>query len=152
MSKFFFTNAGKADCVPLDSSGLGPKDWGRVWKYCSEKAQSPINIITHTALKNPDLRGLRFTSDNRDGKVSGILSNNGHAPTLSINKIKGTATLTGGPLGKRLYKLEQFHFHFGCKENRGSEHTLNGYSFSGEVRDVTFVLRRNRFYTKGGRH
>lgn len=96
----------------------------------------PINIHRRDVKGSPHLRGLRFNSDNRYGKVSGILSNNGHAPTLSINKIKGTATLTGGPLGKRLYKLEQLHFHFGCEESRGSEHTLNGDSLSGEVRDA----------------
>lgn len=69
--------------------------------------------------------------------VSGDLSNNGHAPTLKINKTVKTATLTGGPLGRSLYELEQFHFHFGCENDRGSEHTVNDKQASGEVPNVS---------------
>ena len=71
--------------------------------------------------------------DNIFGKVSGTLTNNGHAPTLTISKQLGTAKLTGGPLGKSVYKLEQLHFHFGCENNKGSEHTVDGQAYSGEV-------------------
>ena len=45
----------------------------------------------------------------------------------------GGAELTGGPLGDTKYEMAQFHVHFGCKNNRGSEHRLNGKRFSGEV-------------------
>lgn len=123
-----------SECVYLDQTGYGPDDWHIVWKHCSGRAQSPINIRTNTAPNDPHLGGLRFTSDNENGKVSGKLTNNGHAPTLAISKVKGTASMTGGPLGDGVYKLEQFHFHFGCKKDQGSEHTVNGDSYSGEVR------------------
>ena len=43
---------------------------------------------------------------------------------LTISKQLGTATLTGDPLGKSVYKLE--HFRFGCENNKGSEHTVDG--------------------------
>ena len=115
-------------------AGYGPDDWKEVSKHCSESAQSPINIDTSAVQKNPNLKGLSFTCDNREkGEVSGRLTNNGHAPTLSIDKSKGTATLTGGPLGDSKYQLEQFHFHFGCDDDKGSEHTVDGKAFSGEV-------------------
>ena len=123
-----------SECVYLDQTGYGPDDWHIVWKHCSGRAQSPINIRTKTAQNDPHLGGLRFTSDNENGKVSGKLTNNGHAPTLAISKVKGTASMTGGPFGDGVYKLEQFHFHFGCKKDQGSEHTVNGDSYSGEVR------------------
>lgn len=71
--------------------------------------------------------------DNIFGKVRGTLTNNGHAPTLTISKQLGTATLTGGPLGMCVYKLEQLHFHFGCENSKGSEHTVDGQAYSGEV-------------------
>lgn len=115
----------------------GPEDWKEVYPHCAETAQSPINIRTSTVKKNSDLKGLQFTCGNADGKVSGDLSNNGHAPTLKINKPGGTATLTGGPLGSSVYKLEQLHFHFGCVDSRGSEHTVNGKPTSGEVSDFS---------------
>lgn len=116
----------------------GPVDWKEVYPHCAEKAQSPINIRTSTVKKNSDLKGLQFNCDNADGKVSGDLSNNGHAPTLKIDKPKGTATLTGGPLGSNVYKLEQLHFHFGCLDDRGSEHTVNSKPASGELHLVTY--------------
>ena len=112
----------------------GPKDWNKVSAHCSETAQSPVNIDTSTVKEKPNLKGLSFAADNKRGKVSGILTNNGHAPTLKIDKPKGTTSLTGGPLGDSVYKLEQLHFHFGCDDDEGSEHTVNGQAFSGEVR------------------
>ena len=111
----------------------GPKDWKEVSAHCSENAQSPIKIDTSSVQEKPNLKGLKFTADNKDGKVSGTLTNNGHAPTLKIDKTKGTASLTGGPLGDSVYKLEQLHFHFGCDDDKGSEHTVVGQAFSGEV-------------------
>lgn len=130
-----------------DQTGYGPDDWHIVWKHCSGRAQSPINIRTNTAQNDPHLGGLRFTSDNENGKVSGKLTNNGHAPTLAISKVKGTASMTGGPLGDGVYKLEQFHFHFGCKKDQGSEHTVNGDSYSGELHLVTYNTKYPDFST-----
>ena len=83
--------------------------------------------------RDANLEGLRFTCDNRNGQVNGVLVNNGHAPTLAIDKPKGTASLTGGPLGDSVYKLQQLHFHFGCEDSKGSEHTVDGEAYSGEV-------------------
>ena len=77
----------------------------RVSEHCAEKAQSPVNIENCSPQQNPG--GLRFVCDSKTGKVKGKLSNNGHAPTLKIDKPSGTAKLTGGPLGRSVYKLEQ---------------------------------------------
>jgi hypothetical protein len=35
-------------------------------------------------------------------------------------------TITGGPYGTNTYQLAQFHFHWGCDNTKGSEHTING--------------------------
>lgn len=32
-----------------------------------------------------------------------------------------------------IYKLEQYHCHWGCSDSRGSEHTVDGQAFAGEV-------------------
>jgi len=40
--------------------------------------------------------------------------------------------LSGGPLGHK-YKLEQFHCHWGCSSAKGSEHTVDGIPYAGEV-------------------
>jgi len=119
--------------------------WKEDYPHCAGDAQSPIDIRTSTVKTSSDLKGLQFTCDNGNGKVSGDLSNNGHAPTLKINKTVKTGTLTGGPLGRSLYELEQLHFHFGCKNDRGSEHTVNGKRASGELHLVTYNTKYSNF-------
>ena len=49
--------------------------------------------------------------------------------------------LSGGPLGAEKYAFSQFHFHWGSGNGWGSEHTLNGFSYSGEVHFVTYNSR-----------
>ena len=112
----------------------GPKDWGHVSKHCDENAQSPIDIISQSVQKGSDLKQLKLSSNRKNGQIVGELSNNGHAPTLKTDKSYSTANLSGGPLGYSVFELEQFHFHFGCKSDEGSEHTFNGKALSGEVR------------------
>lgn len=117
----------------MNFTGYGPKDWDKVSIHCKGRAQSPINIDTSSTKRDSNLKGLSFTCDNKNGFVRGKIVNNGHAPTLNIDKTKGTCRLTGGPLGDSKYKLQQFHFHFGCENDEGSEHTVNGEAYSGEV-------------------
>jgi carbonic anhydrase len=47
-----------------------------------------------------------------------------------LKKITG---LEGGPLGNDLYRLEQFHCHWGENSDEGSEHTVDGKAYPGEV-------------------
>lgn len=111
----------------------GPGDWERAAPLCKGQSQSPIDIITSLAQVNSSYTSLVLTSDNVDGVVTGSLTNNGHAPTVLIDKSKGGVTLEGGPLGKASYVLQQFHLHFGCDSSVGSEHTVDGSSFASEV-------------------
>ena len=50
---------------------------------------------------------------------------------IHINKIK-LKTLEGGAVDGT-YTLKQFHVHFGCENNRGSEHAESGKRYSGQV-------------------
>jgi len=110
----------------------GPPDWHKGWEDCGHDHQSPINIDTSKVV-NKDYRDLKIAFDNQGGLVTGKLENTGHSPTLYIDKSKGTAEVTGGPLGDTIYTLNQIHVHFGCENSRGSEHTLNGKRFAGQV-------------------
>ena len=114
----------------------GPADWKNVSAHCVENTQSPINIKTDKIFMRmfPYLDGFHFIVDNVVGSVSGVLVNNGHAPTLVIDQSKTPAILTGGPWANKVYMLNQIHFHFGCDASRGSEHTVDGRVYSGEVR------------------
>lgn len=74
-----------------------------------------------------------------DGAVTGYLINNGHAPKMVVDKNQGGATVTGGPLGKNMFILQQFHFHFGCNSSSGSEHTFDGKTFASEVGRLIYI-------------
>ena len=110
----------------------GPPDWHKGWEDCGHNRQSPINI-NPSKVVNKNYPTLKMTFDNPGGLVTGTLENTGHSPTLTIDKSQGTAILTGGPLGDTTYTLQQFHVHFGCKNNRGSEHTYNRKQYAGQV-------------------
>lgn len=122
-------------------TAYGPKDWSHVSHHCVENAQSPINIDTvnrNNFQRFTYLRGFRFNVGNRWKSLRGILFNNGHAPTIKI--VAGSAILSGGPWGSAHYKLEQLHFHFGCASSwKGSEHTVDGMPYSGEVSGLTLL-------------
>ncbi|XP_078349321.1 carbonic anhydrase-like isoform X1 [Oculina patagonica] len=130
---------------------LGPKDWGLAAPLCTGQFQSPVDIITSSAQTNSSHSGLVLTFDNPDGVITGSLSNNGHAPTVTLDKTKGGVTLVGGPLGQTTFSLEQFHFHFGCENNVGSEHTVNGNSYPAEVgiyKSIDFLLNKQKSLNK----
>ena len=110
---------------------LGPPDWKDRYEDCGHRKQSPINIVKSETIKK-SFSPLKITFDNARGLVTGTFKNTGHSPELEIADSNG-ASLTGGPLGDKTFELLQFHVHFGCTNDRGSEHTLDEKRFSGEV-------------------
>ena len=110
---------------------LGPPDWKDRYEDCGHRKQSPINIVKSETIKK-SFSPLKITFDNAKGLVTGTFKNTGHSPELEIADSNG-ASLTGGPLGDKTFELLQFHVHFGCANDRGSEHTLDEKRFSGEV-------------------
>ena len=116
----------------------GPEDWPDLElekpNHCGKKRQSPINIKKSEVEEEDSYRRLKITFDNKRGLVTGTFENTGHSPKLIIADSSG-ASLTGGPLGNNKFELLEFHVHFGCVNERGSEHKLNGKQLSGEVSD-----------------
>lgn len=64
----------------------------------------------------------------------------GHSPTFTLND-KGTQ-ISGIPrFSTDIFELYNFHFHFGHSENDGSEHSVDGKKYAGEVyNDPSFCL------------
>ncbi|CAD1478911.1 unnamed protein product, partial [Heterotrigona itama] len=93
--------------------------------------QSPVNIETdrvesdHEALSSKPLRWKYPATASRK------LVNPGYCWRMDTDG-EGTF-LSGGPLMDDVYKLEQYHCHWGCSDSRGSEHTVNGQAFAGEL-------------------
>lgn len=54
--------------------------------------------------------------------------------------------LTGGPLDTDVYRLQQWHCHWGAKDGQGSEHTVDGRSFSGELHMVHWNTSKYRSF------
>lgn len=77
------------------------------------------------------------------------VSNNGHSVSLTIPKTPKDIIdvgerhpyIFGGKL-KNEYELEGLHFHWGDKNNRGSEHVLNDIRYPMEMH----IIHRNKRY------
>ena len=100
--------------------------------YCAGMRQSPINIVRSSVVTNPELVELKLW--NFDQYFNGTFINNGH--TVRFDLAPGSpAALFQNHMGT--YELQQFHFHWGDNDARGSEHWVNGEPTSGELHFVT---------------
>ncbi|XP_073248653.1 carbonic anhydrase 2-like [Porites lutea] len=131
----------------------GPGDWGKMAPLCSRQHQSPIDINISAAKTEKSYRGLVLNVEqNVGGAVTGSFINNGHVPTFHVNNKKGAVTLNGGPLGKILHILHQFHFHFGCNSSVGSEHRVDGKHFAAEMHLVFYNSLYETFQKAVSKH
>jgi len=61
-----------------------------------------------------------------------VLLISGHAPTFTLNDM-GTQ-ISGLPkFPTEVFELYNFHFHFGHNQHDGSEHSVDGRKYAGEV-------------------
>lgn len=105
----------------------GPDTWYNNYPiFSSGKRQSPIDIGTEYVDYDSSLSPIKI---NYKPEKHLHIVNTG----LSVRAdIKETSEISGGPLEGK-YRLEQFHFHWGSNSNKGSEHTLNGYTYASEL-------------------
>ncbi|KAK3750792.1 hypothetical protein QZH41_018649 [Actinostola sp. cb2023] len=115
----------------------GPADWGHVSKDCDDRSQSPVNIDTSKV----DIVGSGHVDRERvqfkelSSYAGGTLANNGHSLTFTVKE--GGMTFKN-PINGQNYELAQIHFHFGCDDSVGSEHTVDGKHYPGEMHLVLF--------------
>ena len=107
--------------------------WNTVqgWQ-CGGQRQSPININSNMLVMSGDLINLTLT--NFDQLYDGIFVNTGHSVQFIPNPGSPVATFQNH---RGTYELLQFHFHWGATSNEGSEHTIDGREYSGELHFVT---------------
>lgn len=66
--------------------------------------------------------------------------NTGHSIIFQAGNDSHVAVnITGGPLSYR-YRFHEIHIHYGMKDDKGSEHAINGYVFPAEVNFNLFSL------------
>lgn len=136
MILFFATRTIQATETDREWNYTDTEAWKQIegWS-CDGTRQSPININTASLEKDSRLIDL-VLGGNFDRPFTGKLSNTGH----TVEFIPDTETATFmNHMGT--YNLEQFHFHWGrSTAHLGSEHSVDGNKFSGELH---FVTRKN---------
>ena len=119
---------------------LSDKEWNytsqNAWKHvsgwsCNGLRQSPININLTNLVTNRKLVDL--TLWNFDQYYTGNYSNTGHSVRFDP-AANSPSALFQNHLGT--YEFKQFHFHWGQNITTGSEHQINGVSFTGELHFV----------------
>lgn len=99
---------------------------------------SPVDIITSTAIKASNLKQLQFLAYN-DKSIKSTITNSGHGVSITLpnTELDKRPQLSGGFL-ESAYVFENIHYHWGAKDYFGTEHFINGESFSLEGHMVTF--------------
>ncbi|XP_047366535.1 carbonic anhydrase-like isoform X1 [Vespa velutina] len=121
--------------------------WAQHFKFCAGKLQSPIALSSSKSipLSFPALEMIGF-HDLLPFPIT--LENDGHSVKLNINRTISRNQLPipyifGAVLKKgQTYEMESLHFHWGAKNNRGSEHTFNNVRFPMEMH----IIHRNAAY------
>lgn len=116
----------------------GPLTWHRKYPLALGPRQSPVDLRGSDARPDTTARPLHRRYNPQAGCS---LSNTGYGWKVQISGPTAPrkddlmfwfSELSGGPLSSR-YRLEQFHMHWGGYDNEGSEHTVDGQPFAGEL-------------------
>ncbi|KAI4582157.1 hypothetical protein MJG53_009682 [Ovis ammon polii x Ovis aries] len=110
-------------------SPLGPEHWCKLHPIANGNNQSPIDIKTSETKRDPSLKPLSISYNPATAKE---IVNVGHSFHVNFEDSDNRSVLKGGPLSES-YRLRQFHFHWGSTDDCGSEHLVDGATFSAEV-------------------
>lgn len=110
--------------------------------------QSPIDIDSKITLKI-DKYDEPFEINYHPVKEC-KLQNNGYTWQLKYPE-NDMSFITGGPMGDNRFKLQQIHCHWGTSVAHGSEHTVNGLPYSGELHLVHWNMTKYKSYQEAYR-
>ncbi|XP_028622374.1 carbonic anhydrase 1 [Grammomys surdaster] len=107
----------------------GPDQWSKLYPIANGNNQSPIDIKTSEAKHDSSLKPVSISYNPATAKE---IVNVGHSFHVIFDDSSNQSVLKGGPLADS-YRLTQFHFHWGNSNDHGSEHTVDGTKYSGEL-------------------
>ncbi|XP_016145841.1 carbonic anhydrase 12 [Sinocyclocheilus grahami] len=111
----------------------GEHNWSNNYPFCGGAFQSPIDFQTQLLRYDPNLPPIQVQNYNLSTKEQLTLSNNGHSVQLYLPSHMYISSLP------HRYSAAQLHFHWGSSNLlTGSEHTVNGKRFAGEMHVVHF--------------
>ncbi|XP_067133279.1 carbonic anhydrase-like [Centruroides vittatus] len=119
------------------SGKMGPENWDDDYPTCGGNRQSPIDIDVDQVKKDENLKLIKFFGYETHIKDA-ILENNGHTAQLTLKN--PVQSISGGGLNGT-YKFLQLHFHWGQKNDEGSEHTIEGSDYPLEMHLVHYNSR-----------
>ncbi len=121
--------------MPVDwgyKKNNGPDTWKNTFPLAtSGNRQSPIDIITDNIKLEELEKPLKWSYPIGCAQT---IANTGASWKIVM---EGNCTLSGGPLDGE-YQLWQFHCHWGSSDSRGSEHTVDGKEYPGEMHFVHY--------------
>ncbi|XP_072451917.1 carbonic anhydrase 7 [Chiloscyllium punctatum] len=107
----------------------GPSNWHKQFPFAQGDRQSPIDIVPAQAVYDASLTPISIFYS---ACTSLSIYNNGHSVMVEFEDCDDKTVVSDGPL-ENPYKLKQFHFHWGRRGSQGSEHTVDGKSYPGEL-------------------
>lgn len=121
-------------------SDNGPCTWCNEFPIANGKRQSPIDIVPENAEFDQKLANNPLIVSYRPETKAEAMN------TGKSVKVQATqqSEISGGPL-EGTYRLEQFHFHWGADNSRGSEHTINGAMYAAELHLVHYNTKYGSF-------
>uniref|UniRef100_A0A8C0IZC7 Carbonic anhydrase n=1 Tax=Chelonoidis abingdonii TaxID=106734 RepID=A0A8C0IZC7_CHEAB len=108
-------------------------EWQLEVPFCGGQMQSPINIDTNSTNFSRELQPVVLAGYNLDPSEQLSLMNNGHTVVL---RLPGSLTIASGY--PQEYRAMQLHLHWGSPEGPGSEHTVDGRRYDGEIHMVYY--------------
>lgn len=135
-------------CFCFCCLSTGPEKWPELFPMASGHRQSPVNISRDHTTRGSTLKKPLTTKYVAGNTKS--LSNTGYCWRVDVNG-DGSA-LSGGPLNDNVFQLEQFHCHWGCSDGKGSEHTVDGITYSGELHLVHWNTTKYASFKEAAEH
>jgi len=119
----------------------GPKKW-KLWFPVAVEGhrQSPVDIES-IACETTACKKWKKLSASFSPTALLRLEHTGRSWQVTFDPI--ASSLTGGPLISE-FKVTQMHAHWGGEEGRGSEHSLEGQRFDGELHIVHYNTKYRR--------
>ncbi|XP_063439975.1 carbonic anhydrase-like [Mytilus trossulus] len=118
----------------------GPCTWCNEFPIANGKRQSPIDIVPENATFDQKLASSPLVI-NYNPEPKPEVMNTGKSVKVQATH---SSEIKGGPL-TGTYKLEQFHFHWGANDKKGSEHTINGKMYASELHLVHYNTKYPNF-------